>query len=248
MKKSLNYSEIFSFTTTIIKSYFLKKAIFGLMFVLFCLYGISQQQSELFGLNPELYSGQLYSFKLNKKTSGNQYFDSPEFKNGYAILNGKKFSNILLNIDVVNELPLLQFTNKSGLTGILILPFTQLDEFSIDNKQFTIYTSENDSIKKIYQVIGKGKFEIYCHREKRITTASINDYNDVNILEKPKKNYLKMNDKLFPYSNKSSFIKLFPKENQSQIKVFMKEKGINRVKDMDLNVQALIDYCNTLIR
>ena len=219
-----------------------------MLFLLLYGYCQGQSQSELLGLNPELYSGLLYTFALNKKTKGNQFFESPEFKNNYAIFNGKKYDNILLNFDIVNELPLLQFTQKSGRTATLILPVTQLEEFSLDNKRFSVFTSERDSVINIYQAIGTDNIQIFYYWSKRLKTAANADFNDIEIIFKPRKSYLLINSKLYPYSGKSSFIKLFPKDDRSKIKEFMKENDMNRMKNTETKMQTLIDYCNTLVQ
>ena len=216
--------------------------------MLFYGYGQCQSQSELFGLNPELYNGCLYTYWLNKDTDGNQYFDSPEFRNGYAILNGKKYDNILLNLDIVNELPLLQFTQKNGFTASLILPVNQLEEFSLGNQRFRLFSSESDSVKQIYQVIGTDSIQIFYHWAKRIKSGGVSTSNQIEIIYEPIKRFLLLDGKLCSYSSKSSFIKRFPKDYRSKITAFMKEIGMKRMKDSEQKVEALIDYCNTLIK
>jgi hypothetical protein len=216
--------------------------------VLFYGYGQCQSQSELFGLNPELYSGYLYTYWLSKETNGDQYFDSPEFKNGYAILNGKKYDNILLNLDIVNELPLLQFTQKNGFTASLILPVTQLEEFSLGNQRFRVFSSESDSVKQIYQVIGTDSIQIFYHWAKRLKTGGVSSYAENEIVYDPIKRFLLLDGKLYSYSSKSSFIKRFPKDYRPKITAFMKEIGMKKMKDSEQKLQTLIDYCNTLIQ
>lgn len=218
------------------------------MFLLFYGYGVCQSQSELFGLNPELYSGCLYTYKLKKETKGNQFFNSPEFKNGYAILGGKKYDNILLNFDIVNDLPLLQFTQKNGFSASLVLPVNQLEEFSLGNQRFRVFNSEGDSVKQIYQAIGTGSIQIFYHCSKRLKTGGISDSNEIHINYEPIKRYLLLDGKLYSYSGKSSFIKRFPKDARSKIKAFMKKAGMKKMKDSEQKLQALIDYCNTLIQ
>jgi len=218
------------------------------LFLLFYGFGLSQSQPELFGLNPELYSGYLYTYRLNKETKGNQFLDSPEFRNGYAILSGKKFNNILLNLDIVNELPLLQFTQKNGFIASLILPVNQLEEFSLENQRFRVFASESDSVKQIYQVFGTDSIQIFYHWSKRLKTGGISDSNEIEIIYEPIKSYLLLDGKIYSYSGKSSFIKLFPKDDRSKIKTFMKEIGMKKMKDSETKLLTLIDYCNTLIQ
>lgn len=226
----------------------MKKTFFFLLFLLFYGYGVCQSQPELFGLNPELYSGCLYTYRLNKDTKGNQYFDSPEFSNGYAILNGKKYDNILLNLDIVNELPLLQFTQKNGFTASLILPVNQLEEFSLEKQRFRVFASASDSVKQIYQVIGTDSIQIFYHWSKRLKTGGVSGSNQIDIIYEPTKRYLLLDGNLYSYSNKGSFIKRFPKDYRSKITAFMKEIGMKRMKDSEQKLLTLIDYCNTLIQ
>lgn len=225
----------------------MKTTFFSLLFLLSFSNGFSQFQTELFGLNQELYSGSLYTYRLNRKTNGDQFFNSPEFKKGYVVLNGKKYDDILLNFDIVNEFPLLQFTQKNGFTASLVLPVEQIEEFSLGNQRFRVFASAGDSVKKIYQAIGTDRMQVFYHWKKRLKAGSISDSYQIEIIYEPTKRYLLLDGKLLSYSGKSSFIKLFPRDERPKIKAFMKESGIKNMKEPETKLLTLIDYCNTLI-
>lgn len=204
--------------------------------------------NQVYGLNPLLYNGPFYTFFPAANTKGSQFLDGPEFMKGSVLIRGEKFNNLLLNYDVYNQQVVLKYKTQLSNVKEIVLLKIWLKFFNLGKKHFEIL-SFSGSKSRIYQVIGKGHYQIFYTWGKNYDLN--NSFGATNYaFSKPIRDaYLREGNKLLHYKNNKSFVALFSPKYKPLINKYLRENGIklNRLKKSKPQVVLnLINYCNTL--
>lgn len=204
--------------------------------------------NRIYGLNPLLYNGQFYTYFPAASTQGSQFLHGPKFVKGSVQIRGKKFYNLLLNYDVYNQEVVLKYITQMNNLKEIVLSKVWLKSFNLGKQHFEVLSFPGVK-PRIYQVIGKGNYQILYIWQKDYNHS--NSYGATNfVFSKPiRKSYLKAGSKLMHYKSNRSFVSLFGPENKSLINKYLRRNGIklNREKKSGPeSVLGLINYCNTL--
>ena len=218
--------------------------------ILFCGFSVSGQQTGdrsdwIYGLDPLLYNGKLYTFLSPGGASGNQYLDDRNFLAGSVSVKGIRYDSLLLNYDVVNQQLLLRFKHLNGTTSILVLNTSYLDYARFNHREFIVLKSAGNE-EPIYQAIGSGKSRVLFTWWKVLSAS--NSYGESNMVySKPHRSmYVESNGKLQKFKNNRSFVACFPNTQQLLIKKYLRQHGMKVRKITDTEFQAVVDYCNSL--
>ena len=226
-----------------------------LPFFLFILIQIAAPQShaqtpvlssnQIYGLNPLLYNGKVYTYFYAANTKGSQFLDGPEFVNGSVQIRGKNFSGILLNYDVYNQKVVLKYKTRMNNLMEIVISEAWLESFNLDGKYFEILSFPGIK-SRIYQVIGQGRYRILYTWSK--TYALDHTYGATNFaFSKPvRESYLQLGDKLMHYKSNRNFVALFGPENKSLLNKYLRKNKIKVRKSGQQVSLQLINYCNTL--
>ncbi|MFO7827224.1 MAG: hypothetical protein R6V23_01275 [Bacteroidales bacterium] len=204
-----------------------------------------EKLDSVYGLNPILYNGQIYSYAIHPSVKGNQYLINKGFISGNLTINKKTFSGLHLNYDIYNQEILLKFV-LNHKTLIIKLCKEKITEFSLADKTFNLIKEPESNEKTIYQVFGEDKYKVLYHWEKELHLSNISGRTSY-VFTKPQKTmYLQFNNQKVRFKNNRHFLSRFNKSNKSEIKKYLKVNGLNikRISDKDLIV--LINFCNTL--
>ena len=136
----------------------------------------------------------------------------------------------------------MKFINNQNAETVIKLPTTAIEEFTIEDKHFIIKQPDYH----IYQIIRKENVSIYYKWDKIIEFKGRSDHKEYCFSKPLRKKYLFINNKLYLYRNKRTFVKCFPPEYQDNIKCYIKENNIKIKKEPDNKMDQLITYCNTL--
>jgi hypothetical protein len=200
---------------------------------------------KVYGSDPLLYNGRLYTAFYGMNAENNQYLASGQFEPGSVTLRRVTFTDLLLNYDIYNQQLLLEYTGNPGLTSVIILSDAWLENFSIKDKKFRIFPV-SDEVKRIYQEIGSGQNRILYFWKKYLQLD--------NRIKNPKRTFSKrireMNllteGKIVKYRNNRSFVNLFSPEKEKGIREYINSHRINVKKAGDEIMEQLIIFCNTL--
>jgi hypothetical protein len=198
----------------------------------------------IYGFDPLLYNGKIYSNVHNKNVIGNQYLVD-DFSTGDITIKGIKFRNLNLNYDIYNQHLLLQFRDDNGAKKVLIVSKAWLENFTIDNRYF----EKNDSFKlgySLYQLIGEGSVRIRYLWKKELKISNISG--DFQYFFSPplKESYVCIDKLVVKYRNNRTFLLNFPPKKRELIKIFMKQNRINIKRATDQVVFDLVNYCNSI--
>ncbi len=200
---------------------------------------------KIYGLNPRLYNGKFYTYAAPVSTEGSQFLSGPEFQTGSATINGKTFHHLLLNYDIYNQQVVLKYTTRNHNMMKIVLSDFRLQSFNMGERHFEVRSFPGETTQ-IYQVLGKGTYEILYYWRKDYNLQ--NTYGATNFkFSKPvRESYLCIGNKRMHFRNNNNFVKLFGHENRVLVSRYLRRNKINVKKSGPRDLLQLIQYCNTL--
>ena len=210
-----------------------------------CGQSLNTISDKAYGLDPLLYNGILYTYLLPPGTSGTPFFNGPDFVKGFVTLRGLTYDDLWLKYDVFNQQLILQYKTSTGADNQIIISDAWLEKFNLGNTHFELLAIQ-DTLKRIYQVMGTSRYHIiYFWSKEEALDSRTGATNRVFTLPK-KESYLLTGMKMYRYVNNRSFIALFDPAKRAMLKKHLRQQKINVKKASDLAITELINYCNTL--
>jgi hypothetical protein len=218
--------------------------------LLFKLSGISAQQSgikadDVYGSDPLLYNGRYYTFFLPSSTGGNQYFFGRQFENGSATIRGVIYNDLKLNYDIYDQNLILQYKNNIGANNLIIISDAWLESFSFRELNFEIISSQ-DTLKRIFQVLGTGPVRILYYWEKKLKLDNIQGSKNYVFSNAIREMNVYIDKQILRFRNNKNFYSLFDPEKRIAIRGYLRKNNINVKKATDQTMTGLIYYCNSL--
>jgi len=197
------------------------------------------------GLDQNLINGYQY-INLYPNAKGHPFFNKNEFLQGNVKINNKVYEKVDLEYNIFKQKVVLKYKNSYGGTNQIELHNHAVTQFELDDKTF-VYLSFPKIGNNYFQVISDNIIKCYYLWYKNIGHSSGSLDNYFVYSDQRKKTYLLMNEELLLYKGNRSFIKLFPKNIQNDIKRYIKENKIILRNVSDSKVKELIKYCENLI-
>jgi len=232
----------------------MKRAMFSpAMISLLCLLvmseAVAQQANNItdpvFGTDPLLINGKYYTFFLPSNTDGNQYFISPQYETGSATVRGINYTGLLINYDIYNQQLILNYENTTGARNLITLSDAWLEEFSFRGFDFELISIQ-DSVKKIFQVLGAGPVRILYYWKKDLVLDSFHGAKNHTFSRAEREMNIMTGTQILKYSNTKSFCSAFDPERGTSIKEYLKRNHVNVKKATDAIMTEVINYCNFL--
>lgn len=197
-------------------------------------------------LDPLLINGKIYDYHKPPQAIGSQYFVESGFVLGSVKIDTATFEGVMLNYDVFNQQLVIQFTNTAGGKSLLTESQAWLQGFVLDGRLFKL-TMLPDSSKRIYEVIGVGKFQLFFHYTKELRLDNPSSASKVYAFSHLKrKSFVKIGDSFLAFRTNKGFLKAFDRSLQPQIKTYLKEHRIKVRNAADYVLEDLINFCNNL--
>ena len=200
---------------------------------------------KVYGLDPLLFNGKYYTYFLPAGTGGTQFFGGSEFEKGLVVIRGVTYENLLLKYDVFNQQLILQYKTNSGADNQIVISDAWLESFNLGNTHFEMLAIQ-DSVKRIYQVLGSGPDRILYSWRKELTLDSRTGATNHVFSDSKKETYLLTGSRLLKYKNNRSFAALFIPSKQAALKKQLRLQRIKMQKASDWTINELINFCNTL--
>jgi hypothetical protein len=227
------------------------KTIILLLFIHVTVAEIAAQQTiteidKIYGSDPLLYNGKVYIFYPPINTGGNQFLSDRQFETGSVTLRGVTFNDRLLNYDIYNQQLILKCKTNAGFANQIIISDAWLETFTFKGLKFKIISTQ-DTLKRIYQVLGTGPDYILYYWMKNLKLDSYFGATNHTFSKAIKEKYIFLEGQILKYRNNKSFYSLFAPENRIAVKAFLRKKNIRVSKASDQLMTELINYCNTMI-
>jgi len=218
--------------------------------LLFNFYVVSAQhlgdsEDNIYGLDPLLYNGRSYTYFLPSTTGGNQYFNDSGFENGSVTIRGITFNKLVLNYDIFNQELILKYKTDLDGTRVIVISDAWLESFSLRDFNFEQITSQ-DTLKRIYQVLGTGPSRILYFWKKDLELDNVQGSKKYSFTSAKKEMYLYRGGNILKYRNNKIFYSLFGPDKGTIIKEYLRKNKINVKKATDKTMTKLISYCNSL--
>ena len=198
---------------------------------------------KVYGLDPYLYNGRLYTYFMPVHTGGTQFINSPDFEPGSVTIRGKKYVNLMLNYDVFNQQLILQYTTGLGAVSQLIVSDAWLESFEMGDAHFEFLAIE-DTLPQIYQVIGKGANIVLFSWSKELLLNDNSTAANYLFTKSKRESYLLRDNKLLRFKKNRSFIMKFARESQPALRKYLRQQKINVKKARYQVISDLMAYCN----
>lgn len=205
----------------------------------------STDVTKVYSSDPLLYNGRYYTFFPPLSTGGNQFLADRQFEVGSVTIRGVTYPDLLLNYDIYNQQLVLKYKNKAGGTDQIIVSDAWLESFSFRSKNFEMISIQ-DTVKRIFQVLGKGQNRIFYYWKKDLNVDNLNGAKN-HIFSVARKEMNIFNGKqILKYGNNKSFYSLFKPEKRNVVKKYLHEHNINVKKAADQEITELLYFCNNL--
>ncbi|MCA8829955.1 hypothetical protein [Hymenobacter pini] len=198
--------------------------------------------------NSSLYNGPQYVFytKLARKTEGNPYFETDQFRPGTIVYSNNRYDGIPLLYDTRLDQLVVQHPS-STLFMSLISP--QVNSFTVNGHQFAYYpgnsTVEMPATAGFYEVLLAGKNALLGRYTKTMAKRARNNIVEYTFQDKTRY-YVYTGQGYYPVSSAGSLAKVFP-DHKKQIQQFAKEHKLAFSKDSRAaSLASLVAYTNTL--
>ena len=205
---------------------------------------ISEDANKRYGPSPNLLNGEKYHYPY-RSARGNPFFEVKGDADASVQINGRLFEKQKIKYDIYNQLIVLDFIDRSGAPGSIVLRNEWLETLIIDGFQFKKYPDEN-GLERFGQVIHEDNFSCVYFWEKEYTPDLQYGEKSYRFSDPKRQAYILTHGHFSPYSGRGSLLKCFPKPIQLQIKTYLKENRIRIRKVDDLQMQSLMVYINQL--
>jgi hypothetical protein len=200
---------------------------------------------KIYGHDPLLYNGRIYSFFPPEGTGGNQYLNDEFDKQGSLKVRGVTFTNLALNYDIYNQLVVLEYKNNLGSTELIEVSAAWLEEFNLGGRHFEIKNG-TDTTRRIFQVLGEGTEKILIFHRKDLKLDTRTASKDHFFADAIREMYVETGNKTLRFKNNRSFVSDFSLGRQDAVKKYLRKHKIRVKKASDYLMTELINYCNTL--
>lgn len=205
---------------------------------------IKEDADERYGPSTDLLNGEKYHYPY-RLARGNPFFEVQGEQNASIQINGNLYEKQNIKYDIYKQFIVLDFMDRSGAPGSIVLRNEWLDYFIIGGNRFKKFPDEN-GFERFGQVIFEGVISCVYFWEKEYSLDLHKGENHYQFSDPIRHPYIVIQEQFYPYSGKRSFLKCFPGQNQLQIKTYLKEKRIRIRKSTNLEMQLLMGYINQL--
>lgn len=193
----------------------------------------------IFGADPLLYNGKVYTFVMPAGTEGHPFFAAEEFTSGEIRLHGKHYPGQLINYDLFNQQLILHYVDMQGAEKRIIVSDAYLEGFSLNDKNFVLPPTADTALGFI-QLIGNEMFGIaYAWSKTLALDAKVGSTNRV-FSKAKRRSYVMQNGHLSAFRNKASFLKALPATERPGMKQLLKEYKIRLKRHDDAAIGLLV--------
>jgi hypothetical protein len=204
----------------------------------------SNNSDTVYGFDPLLYNGRIYTWVSPRRTTGDPYLTGKEFLTGDVRVRGKSYDNLNLNYDIFNQQLLLKYTNKEGAVRIMEISKSWLETFRFDRMLFE-YIPDGEG--RIYQIFTSDLVKIRYFWKKDLKLDNFHG-TSVYTYSKPVRTCsVAVNGTNSNYRNNREFVKAFPEPYRKQLVIYMRGKNLKVRKAGDILMEELVQFCNSLI-
>lgn len=198
-----------------------------------------------YGLHQELVSGFQYYVRF-PQYKGDPFFPEDVFFDGSVSLRGFRYENIGLKYNCYSQSLILEYTDLLDGYNLLRLNNAHIDSFRLETFRFRKLSFFSEE-PKFYQVLSSEHLTCYIHWRKDIQAIS-NSIQHTHVYTSPQGSYyLEYGGRISTFTNRKSFLSLFPVSLQADIKEYFKRKHFSFRKAGPTDIENLLIFISQLI-
>jgi hypothetical protein len=232
--------------------------LFGLIFLQFCISLFSQDISghtyleirqdamDKFGPMMDLINGEMYNFPY-RAAKGDPFLNSNSSYHAVIRIGETEYENQRLRFDIYNQQVILDFNDRFGSTGSIVLHNEWLDQFVLNGMLFKKY-SEAFGSDHFLQVIYDG-FAACLYLWEKTYKPDLRDGERGYKFSAPiRKSFILVNDNCYSYEGRRSFLRCFSPVERPMIKSYIKENRIRMRRAPDQEIRLLMEFIENSIK
>jgi len=198
-----------------------------------------------YGLDQELINGFQY-YKRNVQYKGHPYFPEDAFYKGSLTLKGVEYDNVQLKYDCYSQHLILKYTDFKERINLLIINSIHVDSFCLGTYCFQKLSLSGDRVL-FHQVLDAGPVTCYIHWKREIHTLDY-DFQYTHEYSSPKgAYYIRFKDQITPFTNRKSFMSIFPESLQPEIKRYFRQQHFRFREAGPKEIQNLLNYISSRV-
>lgn len=206
--------------------------------------GIRGEAEKRYGPDADLLNGEKYHFSY-RSDRGTPFYEVQGKTLASVQIKGKLYEDQKIRYDLYNQLMVLDFTDRSGAPGSIVLTDQWIDHLILGGIMFKRFPDER-GIRRFGQVIFEGPFScVYFWGKKRLPDLHEGE-NHFYFSEPFRVPVLVIQGETFPFSGNGSFLKCLPEEYLAPVKKYLKEQRIRVKKAPDQQMRQLMEFINQL--
>ncbi len=193
-----------------------------------------------YGLDQELYNGfQVYAHLLKYK--GDPFIPEDAFYAGSVSVGGKEYDQIRLKFNGFSQSLILEYTDLQGRYNQIELISTRIDSFRMGAYRFKKLSLVSGR-PLFYQELKAGSLTCYIHWRKDIN-ATRDDMDYSHEYSRPLGTfYLSHQGGLHTFSNRKSYLSLFPEPIHAGLKKYFRQEHLSLKKAAPEDIQKLLEF------
>lgn len=200
---------------------------------------------QSYGADYNLITGTKY-LNTHPAAEGHPFFGEDRFYQGRLVVNNMAYENLSLKYDLCRQKVLLQYPHYSGSMETIILNEKYISEFEIEGRLFRKY-SFPEIEPGFYQVLSEDSISCLYYWEKDLVQGQSSGVL-YRYLPERKQSCLLIDQKIYPFRSRGSFVKVFPEACKKEIRHYIRSGEIWFGLANERQIQQLMIYCNKLIR
>ena len=205
---------------------------------------LSAYIQKKYGLDQDMYNGFQY-FKRYVNYKGDPFFPEDVFYDGSVTVRGVEYDHVRLKYNSYSQFLVLEYTDFNGRYNQLRLSSIHIDSFQLSAHRFQKLSLFGEE-PLFYQVISAGTLTCYIHWAKNIHATSDDLQYTYEYTKALGNYYVSYGEEIQTFSNRKTFISIFPDPVQGEIKKFIRSQSVSfREADPD-DMQKLIVYVSQL--
>ncbi len=207
---------------------------------------IREDAESKYGPSAELLNGEKYQYSY-KTTRGTPFlWAHVDFESSVQI-KGRVYENQKIRFDIYNQLMVLDFTDRFGGPGSMVLNKEWVDHLILNGSLFKKYSNE-EGLEKFGQVIYEGRASCIYYWEKKYLPDLHEGEKQYYFSDPIRQSFIVVNNQTCAYKGNRSFIKCFVKQDHQRFKTYLKDNRIKVNKASDREMQILMDHMNQSLR
>jgi len=203
-----------------------------------------ENAEKKYGPVAELVNGVKYYY-LYWADTGDPFFRSEESKGISIQIKGRLFEKQDIRYDIYNQLIVLDYTDVSGADASIVLRNEWVDYFYVGGRLFREYPDEDGKLS-FGQVIYEGNVSCVYFWQKKYDPDMQNGRKNYKFSKPIRNASIITEGETRKYKGKGSFLKCFPKNQQAEIKGYLKAQRIKFKKAGDPEMKGLMEFINQL--